>query len=163
MVDVGDFIHSQQKYEIQLAEIFDWTYHSDQTNGSSFDFTSSDGSKIEAKFDWDSIKTGNHYLEYGQSSSGIGGEVPSGFAISANEADYWVVVNEEFIRFFDISRLKGFIKKNRSSLRTTRTRTGVNNNKVEQYSLGFLIPFEILDKECFIKVKSQIQRQTDLS
>lgn len=65
MADVGDFINSQQQYEIQLAEFFGWEYHTNQSKGSSFDFTSADGMKIEGEFDWDSIKTGNHYLEYG--------------------------------------------------------------------------------------------------
>jgi len=158
MADVGDFINSQQQYEIQLAEFFGWAYHTNQSKGSSFDFTSPDGMKIEAKFDWDSIKTGNHYLEYGQTSSGKGGEIPSGFSLSADDADFWIVINEEFIRFYSIQTLKDFVKQNRSNFRTTRTRIGVNNNKVDQYSLGFLIPFEQLDNLCFLKFESPFMR-----
>ena len=158
MADVGDFIYEQQQYEIQLAEFFSWEYNTNQSKGSSFDFISPDGIRIEAKFDWDSIKTGNHYLEYGQTSSGKKGESPSGFSLSANDADFWIVINEEFIRFYSIQALKDFLKQNRSNLRKTRTRIGINNNKVDQYSLGFLIPFKQLDDLCFVKFESPFLR-----
>ena len=44
------------------------------------------------------LKTGNHYLEFAQTSDGGATWVPSGFSISADEADLWVVVNEEWMR-----------------------------------------------------------------
>lgn len=161
MSDVGDFIGKQQIHEMQMAELFGWKYIENQTKGSSFDFLSPDGKKIEAKFDWDSIKTGNHYLEYGQTSTGNGGEIPSGFAISADETDFWVVVNEEYVRFYTTKSMKAFLKMNRSNFRTTRTRTGINHNRVEQYSLGLLIPFSTLDELCFLKFQSPFSRSDD--
>ena len=158
MADVGDFIRDQQRYEQILASKMGWSYIESQSKGSSYDYNSADGSNIEVKFDWDSIKTGNHYLEYGQTSIGEGGEVPSGFALSAEDADYWVVVNDELLRIFAISTLKEFVKKNRASFRTTRTRVGVNHNREGQFSLGYLLPFELLDKHCLIKIRSPVSR-----
>ena len=65
--DVGDFIGEQNRYERMLAEAMDWDFVEEQTKGSSYDYITPDGTKIEAKFDWDSIKTGNHYLEFASS------------------------------------------------------------------------------------------------
>ena len=45
-----------------------WEYIDTQQKGFPYDYIAPDGSKIEAKFDWDSIKTGNHYLEIAQTS-----------------------------------------------------------------------------------------------
>ena len=53
----------------------------------------------------------NHYLEFAQTSDNGETWVPSGFALSAEEADYWVVVNEEYIRTFRIEALKDWVKK----------------------------------------------------
>ena len=158
MADVGDFILRQQKYEQILASKMGWDYVESQSKGSSYDYRSADGSKIEVKFDWDSIKTENHYLEYGQTSVGEGGEIPSGFALSAEDADYWVVVNDDLLRMFEINTLKQFVKENRASFRTTRTRVGVNHNREGQFSLGYLLPFELLDKHCLIKIRSPVSR-----
>lgn len=160
MADVGDFILGQQRYEQILASKMGWEYVDSQSKGSSYDYKAADGSKIEVKFDWDSIKTGNHYLEYGQTSIGEGGEVPSGFALSAEDADYWVVVNDDLLRVFSIISLKLFVKENRASFRTTRTRVGVNHNRDGQFSLGYLLPFEILDKHCLLKMRSPVARKS---
>ena len=78
MSDVDDFISGQNRYERQLAEAMDWKFVEGQSKGSSYDFVTADGTKIEAKFDWDSIKTGNHYLEFAQSSDGGSTWIPSG-------------------------------------------------------------------------------------
>lgn len=161
MADVGDFILGHQKYEQILASKMGWDYVVSQSKGSSYDYRAADGSKIEVKFDWDSIKTGNHYLEYGQTSIGEGGEIPSGFALSAEDADYWVVVNEDLLRMFAINTLKRFVKENRASFRTTRTRVGVNHNREGQFSLGYLLPFELLDKHCLLRKKSPVARVSD--
>ncbi len=45
-----------------------WNYIEHQKKGSSYDYETNSGVKIEAKFDWDSIGTGNHYLEVAQTS-----------------------------------------------------------------------------------------------
>ena len=158
---IAEFISSQQVHEVALGAHMGWDYIDSQSKGYSYDYKAADGSKIEVKFDWDSIKTGNHYLEYGQTSIGEGGEVPSGFALSAEDADYWVVVNDELLRIFAMSRLKEFVKKNRASFRTTRTRVGVNHNREGQFSLGYLLPFELLDKHCLIKIRSPVSRNLD--
>ena len=161
MADVGDFIRRQQKYEQILASKMGWDYVESQSKGSSYDYRAEDGSKIEVKFDWDSIKTGYHYLEYGQTSVGEGGEIPSGFALSAEDADYWVVVNDDLLRMFEINTLKQFVKENRASFRTTRTRMGANHNRKGQFSLGYLLPFNLLDKHSLLKIRSPVSRNLD--
>jgi len=78
---IFDFIGDESCHERYLAKIMHWEYSEDEQKGSCYDFIARDGAKIEAKFDWDSIKTGNHYLEFAQTS--VNGEtwVPSGFAL----------------------------------------------------------------------------------
>lgn len=160
MSDVNYFINEESLYEISLAKAVHWDYTEDQQKGSCYDFTTPDGAKIEAKFDWDSIKTGNHYLEFAQTSDYGKTWVPSGFALSAEEADYWVVVNEEYIRMFRIEVLKNWVKENRSQFKTTQTRSGVNHNRAGQFSKAYLIPFTMLDTICFQKQSSMISRNT---
>lgn len=160
MDKVRDFISTQSLIERHLADILNWIYIESQEKGSCYDFIAPDGSKIEAKFDWDSIKTGNHYLEFAQTSDDGKTWVPSGFALSAEEADYWVVVNEEYIRTFRIEALKNWVKENRSHFNTTQTRSGVNHNRSGQYSKAYLIPFTMLDTICFQKQSSMISRNT---
>jgi len=63
---VSDFIGEQNRYERELAKAMDWDFVEGQSKGSSYDYITPDGTKIEAKFDWDSIKTGNHYLEFAE-------------------------------------------------------------------------------------------------
>jgi len=158
MGDVKDFIDDESSHERTLAEIMNWEYVTEQKKGSCWDFTSPDGSKIEAKFDWDSIKTGNHYLETSQTSDGGKTWVPSGFSLSANEADYWVVINNEWLRIFSIETLKDLIRSHRSEFKITRTKAGVNFNRPGQLSQAYLIPFTIIDDYCLLKIKSPIQR-----
>ena len=67
MFDVRDFIGEQNRYERALAEAMDWDFVEGQSKGSSYDYVTPGGTKIGAKFDWDSIKTGNHYLEFAPS------------------------------------------------------------------------------------------------
>ena len=160
MARVSNFIDDESRYERYLAKIMHWEYSEDQQKGSCYDFIARDGAKIEAKLDWDSIKTGNHYLEFAQTSDDGKTWVPSGFALSAEEADYWVVVNEEFIRTFRIKALKNWVKENRSQFKTTRTRSGVNHNRSGQFSKAYLIPFTMLDTVCFQKQSSMISRNT---
>ena len=157
---ISDFIKDEADHEHALAKAMHWRHIEDQQKGSCYDFIAPDGAKIEAKFDWDSIKTGNHYLEFAQTSDNGKTWVPSGFALSAEEADYWVVVNEEFIRTFRIEALKNWVKENRSQFKTTQTRSGVNHNRSGQFSKAYLIPFTMLDTICFQKQSSMISRNT---
>ena len=156
--DVRDFIGEQNRYERELAKSMGWDFVEGQTKGSAYDFITSDGTKIEAKLDWDSIKTGNHYLEFAQSSDGGKTWIPSGFTLSADDADLWVVINNDWMRVFTIESLKEFITKNRSRLRITTTRAGVNYNHPNQFSKAYLIPYEILDPHALEKTPSPIKR-----
>ena len=160
VTEIDNFISDESLHERYLAKVMDWEYVKNQHKGSCYDFIAQDGAKIEAKFDWDSIKTGNHYLEFAQTSDNGKTWVPSGFALSAEEADYWVVVNEEFIRTFRIEALKNWVKENRSHFKTTQTRSGVNHNRSGQFSKAYLIPFTMLDTICFQKQSSTISRNT---
>tara|TARA_Y100001970_G_C13780514_1_gene625130 strand:- start:169 stop:645 length:477 start_codon:yes stop_codon:yes gene_type:complete len=157
-MDVGDFIRNESEHEKTLAKERGWEFVEGQTKGSSYDYIAPDGTKIEAKFDWDSIKTGNHYLEYAQSSDGGKTWIPSGFSLSADDADLWVVINNDWMRVFTIDSLKEFITKNRSRLRITTTRAGVNYNRSNQFSKAYLIPYEILDPHALEKTPSPIKR-----
>ena len=110
MSGVADFIRKEENHERQLAAFMQWEYILEQEKGSAYDFVAKDTSKIEAKFDWDSIKTGNHYLEFAQTNDNKATWVPSGFALSADEADYWVVINEDWLRMYRMDHLQAFIK-----------------------------------------------------
>ena len=157
-MEVSDFIDSESRHERALAKEMHWTYIEGQRKGSCYDFITPDGTKIEAKFDWDSIKTGNHYLEFAQSSDGGNTWVPSGFSISADEADLWVVINDEWLRTLSIDSIKELLTNNRSELRQTRTRAGVNHNRKGQFSKAYLIPFSLLDQHVMSKTSSPINR-----
>lgn len=152
------FIDSQKKYEMKLGSIMNWAFIKEQSKGSSYDYISPDGSKIEAKFDWDSIKTGNHYLEFSQTSDGGKTWVPSGFSISEVEADYWVVVNNDWFRMIKIQTLREFLVKNRNKLKITQTRAGVNFNRPGQLSKAYLIPFNLLDEIVLMKMPSPVKK-----
>ena len=156
---VKDFIDSQNRYELELAESMGWDFVEGQSKGSAHDFVTPDGTKVEAKFDWDSIKTGNHYLEFAQSSDGGKTWIPSGFTLSADDADLWVVINNDWMRVFTIESLKQFITENRSRLRIATTRAGVNHNGPEQFSKAYLIPYDILDPHATEKKTSPIRRR----
>lgn len=158
MSNISDFISEESSYEQAIAKAMHWEYIEDQQKGSCYDFIAQDGAKIEAKFDWDSIKTGNHYLEFAQTSDNGKTWVPSGFALSAEEADYWVIINEEYIRTFRINALKNWVKENRSQFKIMQTRSGVNYNRSGQFSKAYLIPFTMLDTICFQKQSSAIRR-----
>ena len=160
MSKISEFIDLESYHESHLAKLMHWEYIEDQQKGSCYDFIAQDGAKIEAKFDWDSIKTGNHYLEFAQTSDNGKTWVPSGFALSAEEADYWVVVNEDYIRMFRIETLKDWVKENRSQFKTTQTRTGINYNHENQFTKAYLIPLTMLDTICFQKQSSTISRNT---
>ena len=158
MSGVSEFIDDESRHERALAQAMHWIYIEGQRKGSCYDFITPDGTKIEAKFDWDSIKTGNHYLEFAQSSDGGRTWVPSGFTLSADDADLWVVVNNDWMRTLSIESLKRFITENRSSLRITQTRAGVNFNRPGQLSKAYLIPYEILDEHVMHKTASPVSR-----
>ena len=159
MSGVRDFIVSHLDVEENLAEKFNLSLIKNQKKGSAYDYLAPDGSKIEAKFDWDSIKTGNHYLEFAQTSDNGKTWVPSGFALSAEEADYWVIVNEDWIRILRIDVLRNWLTEERSTLRITQTRAGVNYNQPGQYSKAYLIPFETIDQLCLSRQRSTIVRK----
>ena len=123
MSNVSDFMENEGENERRLAQFMNWEYIDTQQKGFAYDYIAPDGSKIEAKFDWDSIKTGNHYLEIAQTSDNKKTWIPSGFSISADEADLWVVINEDWIRIFQIDVLKEYLNSNRSSLIIKETRS----------------------------------------
>ena len=158
MKDVKDFIGEQRLYEIALAEAMGWEFVEGQKKGSGVDFVTPDGTKIECKFDWDSIKTGNHYLEFEQTSDGGATWVPSGFSISADEADIWLIMNEDWMRMLTVDAVKYAISENRSDLRIAKTKAGVNHNVSGQYSRGYLMPFEILDRYAMTIKASPIKK-----
>ena len=158
MKEVKKFIKQQNRYEIFLGNVMNWVFIKEQSKGSSYDYISPDGSKIEAKFDWDSIKTGNHYLEFSQTSDGGKTWVPSGFSISEVEADYWVVVNNDWFRMIKIQTLREFLVKNRNKLKITQTRAGVNFNRHGQLSKAYLIPFNLLDEIVLMKMPSPVKK-----
>ena len=56
MAGIRDFIGEQNRYERELAKVMSWEFVEEQTKGSSFDYVAPDGTKIEAKFDWYSLK-----------------------------------------------------------------------------------------------------------
>ena len=141
MSGVADFIRKEENHERQLAEFMQWEYVLKQEKGSAYDFVAKDTSKIEAKFDWDSIKTGNHYLEFAQTNDNKATWVPSGFALSADEADYWAVINEDWLRMYRMDHLQAFIKESRSGFKVKETRSGINHNREGQFSKAYLIPF----------------------
>jgi len=155
---VSKFIDDEKEHEVQLAHFMCWKYIESQGKGSSYDYIAPDGSKIEAKFDWDSIKTGNHYLEFAQTNDNKATWVPSGLALSAQEADYWVVVNEDWLRMYRMDHLEAFVKESRSGFKLKETRSGVNHNRHGQFSKAYLIPFVFLDEVCFMKIPNPIAR-----
>ena len=157
-MDVKNFINEQNRYEIILGREMNWIFLKEQSKGAGVDFISPDGSKIEAKFDWDSIKTGNHYLEFSQTSDGGKTWVPSGFSISEVEADYWVVINNDWFRMIKIQTLREFLVKNRNKLKITQTRAGVNFNRPGQLSKAYLIPFNLLDEIVIMKMPSPVKK-----
>ena len=159
MDNVSDFMENEGENERRLAEFMNWKYVDSQQKGFAYDYISPDGSKIEAKFDWDSIKTGNHYLEIAQINDDKKTWIPSGFSISADEADFWVVINEDYIRIFQIDSLKAYVKTNRSSLIVKETRSGVNYNHPGQFSKAYIIPFEELDVVLMSKFPNPIPRK----
>jgi hypothetical protein len=158
MDEVKKFIKTQNQYEIFLGNVMNWKFIKEQSKGSSYDYISPDGSKIEVKFDWDSIKTGNHYLEFSQTSDGGKTWVPSGFSLSEVEADYWVVVNNDWFRMIKIQTLREFLVKNRKKLKITQTRAGVNFNRPGQLSKAYLIPFNLLDEIVLMKMPSPVKK-----
>ena len=159
MSTVSKFIDDEKEHEVQLAHFMCWKYIESQGKGSSYDYIAPDGSKIEAKFDWDSIKTGNHYLEIAQTSDNKKTWIPSGFSISADEADFWVVINEDWIRIFQIDVLKEYLNHNRSSLVIKETRSGVNYNQPGQFSKAYIIPFVKLDVALMSKFQNPLPRK----
>ena len=159
MTTVEDFIKDESEHERQLASYMNWQNVEFQEKGSAYDFVTPDGSKVEAKFDWDSIKTGNHYLEIAQTSDDKVTWFPSGFSISADVVKYWVVVNEEWLRLFEMKVLRQFIEKHRSNLQIKETRSRVNYNLPGQYSKAYIIPFTQLDVACMAKFPNPIERQ----
>ena len=160
MGSVSDFIDDENIHELQLGSYMNWHFTENQKKGSCYDFISPDGSKIEAKFDWDSIKTGNHYLEIAQTNDDKITWVPSGFTLSLKEAEFWVVINEQWIRIYQTKVLQNFIQENRSKLRIKQTRSRINFNQKGQFSKGYIIPFEELDTIVFSKFSNPIRRKS---
>ena len=89
----------------------------------------------------------------------LGTWIPSGFTLSADDADLWVVINNDCMRVFTIESLKQLITEKRSELKITRTRAGINHNRPGQHSKAYLIPFETLDNYVSEKILSPIRRR----
>jgi hypothetical protein len=159
MGSVSDFINSESEHERALAGFMQWEYIEEQSTGDGFDFIANDNSKIEAKFDWGSIKTGNHFLEYSQTNDNMRTWKPSGHAISAQQADYWVVINEDWLRMYNMEDLNAFVDENRSSFKVKQSRTGINHNRKGQYAKAYLIPFVFLDSIAFLKMPNPVNRK----
>ena len=158
MSNVSDFMENEGENEKRLAQFMNWEYIDTQQKGFPYDYIAPDGSKIEAKFDWGSEETGDHYLEFSQTSDGGKTWVPSGFSISEPEIDYWIVINNEFLRYFQIKVLKIFLQENRRKFKVVQSRKNINNNRPGQFSKGYLIPFDYLDKVANLKIKSPISK-----
>ena len=135
-----------------------WEYVLEQKKGSAYDFVAKDTSKIEAKFDWGSIKTGNHYLEIAQTNDNKNTWIPSGFSLSSEVIDYWVVVNEDWLRMYRVDHLRTFLQEGRSGFVVKETRAHVNHNRPGQFSKAYIIPFIFLDEICFMKIPNPIDR-----
>jgi hypothetical protein len=159
MRSVSDFIYSESEHERALAAFMQWEYIEGQSTGDGFDFVANDNAKIEAKFDWGSIKTGNHFLEYSQTNDNMRSWKPSGHAISAQQADYWVVINEDWLRMYKMTELNQFVDENRSSFKVKQSRTGINHNREGQYAKAYLIPFVFLDSIVFLKMPNPVNRK----
>lgn len=159
MTTVSKFIDDENQYERQLALFMGWDFVENQQKGSSYDFVAPDGSKLEAKFDWDSIKTGNHYLEIAQTNDNKKTWEPSGFSISADCAKYWIVINEDWLRIYQTEVLRKYIRDKRAEFQIKETRFGVNFNHPEKFSRAYIIPFTKLDIICMAKFPSPIKRK----
>ena len=158
MGSVSDFIESEEGHERALAAFMQWDYVEGQSKGDGYDFIANDTSKIEAKFDWGSINTGNHFLEFSQTSRS-GGWQPSGHSLSAQQADFWVVINEDWLRMYRMEELNAFVVENRESFEVKQSRTGINNNRKGQYAKAYLIPFVFLDSIAFLKMPNPVDRK----
>ena len=154
-------MENEGENERRIAQFMNWEYIDTQQKGFAYDYIAPDGSKIEAKFDWDSIKTGNHYLEIAQTSDNKKTWIPSGFSISADEADFWVVINEDWIRIFQIDVLKQYLNEKRSTLVIKETRSGVNYNQPGQFSKAYVIPFTELDVALMAKFHNPLPRKNN--
>ena len=97
VANVSDFIKEQNRFERELAEFMGWEFVEDQKKGSCYDCITTNGQKVELKMDWGSKTTGNHYLEFSQKSGSSSDWVPSGFTLSKETSDYWIVVNNDFM------------------------------------------------------------------
>ena len=78
--------------------------------------------------------------------------------LSEEVADYWVVVNNDWLRVFDVKKLAEFLKTNRRELKMVKTKAGVNHNSPGQFSKAYLIPFRILDRLALMKIPSPVRR-----
>lgn len=156
MANVSDFIKEQNHYERELAEFMGWEFVEGQKKGSSYDCITSNGQKVELKMDWGSKTTGNHYLEFSQKSSSGSDWVPSGFTLSKETSDYWIVVNNDFMYISKTKEVERMINEKGETFRVTTTRPGINNNVKGQYSKAYLVPLDILEEYAVGKLKSPI-------
>ena len=150
-------IDETRDYERILGALMNWEYIEEQKKGDGYDFVAPDGSKIEVKFDWDSIKTGNHFLEFEQTGDHWETKDDSGFSLSEGQADYWVVINNDFLRILRVGMIRHLIDSNPDfEKRVVADRK--NNNRPGMSARGYLIPFTKLDSVVFMKRKSPIVR-----
>lgn len=155
---VVETIRSTNPIERQVAEHMDWAYIEGQSSGSAVDVITRSGAGVELKFDWDSIRTGNHYLEFAQTSDGWVTSRPSGFALSEQQADYWCVVNEAWLWLLRCDELGAYLRERRGSLRTIETRSRVNGNQVGQFSRAYLVPLDQLSTLSVLRIPSPVSR-----
>ena len=155
---VDETIRSTQPIERQVANHMDWAYLEGQSGGSAVDVMTRSGAGVELKFDWDSIRTGNHYLEFAQTSDNWASTRPSGFALSEHQADYWCVINEAWLWLLRCDELGAFLRERRSSLRTIETRSRINGNQPGQFSRAYLLPLQDLSSLSVLRIPSPVSR-----
>jgi len=152
MTNVRNFIEEQKRYERIISEYLGCEYLDNQRRGDYYDCISNSAHKIEIKFDWLSIQTGNHFLEFNQRTY-ENEWVPSGIEISARDADYWIVVNNDSIYILTIESVKKMLGDN--DFKISSTRIGVNYNRTSQFAKGYLVPLDILQNYCLFKIMNK--------
>ena len=156
MGNVRTFIQEQRNHEKKLAEFLGWEFIEEQKKGTAFDCITPEGEKVEMKLDWGSKVTGNHYLEFEQKSHYSASWVPSGFSLSKEQADIWLVANDDFVYLLKVEEVERMLEERKGEFETRTTRKRINNNRAGQFSRAYLVPLTILEEYAIEKIKSPI-------
>ena len=157
MANVSDFIDEQNYFERKLADFMGWKFIENQKKGSSYDCLTNNDQKVEIKMDWGSKTTGNHYLEFSQKANSKSSWIPSGFTLSKDEADFWAVMNNDFLYILKIEEIERMLEEKGKTFRIVTTRPGINNNRYGQFSKAYLVPLTVLEEYAIEKIKSPVQ------